>query len=123
MGSIAYKLQYMSHAVDDIQLAINEMGVGVDNAIELGYYGDKIREIANTNGNNIKDFYEIEKFEGLPKSDISTKNIKDVNDLVIVGGIDSLDTLDCITINPFEAYNTDIITTKTIEDVSDAYQF
>ncbi|MCI8770320.1 MAG: hypothetical protein HFH73_04085 [Lachnospiraceae bacterium] len=123
MGSIAQKLQYMNNAVDDIQLAINEMGVETDDSTELGYYGDKIREIANTNGNNIKDFYHLEKFEGFSKLDLTSKNFIDISDLVIVGKIDDLDSLDCITLDSFTAYNTSNITPKTIEDVSDAYQF
>ena len=45
MATIAEKLQYTSDAVDDIQAAINEKGVEVDDDIELGLYGDKIREI------------------------------------------------------------------------------
>ena len=123
MGNIAQKLQYMCNAVDDIQLAISEMGVQADNETELGYYGDKIREIANVNGNNIKDFYEIEKFEGFSKLDMLPKNIKDVSDLAIIGNIDNADTFDCITLNSYEAYNLESITPKTVEDVSDAYQF
>ena len=90
MGSIAEKLQYTYNAVDDIQLAINEMGVQTDDETPLGYYGDKIREIANVNGNNIKD---------------------------------NVNTFDCITLDSFAAYNTSTLTSKTIEDVSSAYQF
>ena len=40
MGSIAEKLQYTYNAVDDIQLAINEMGVQTDDETPLGYYGN-----------------------------------------------------------------------------------
>ena len=123
MGSIAEKLQYMYNAVEDIQLAINEMEVQTDNTIELGYYGDKIREIANVNGNNIKDFYELEKFEGFSKLDILPRDIKDVSDLAIIGNIDNVNTFDCITLDSFAAYNTNTLTSKTIEDVSSAYQF
>ena len=123
MGDIAQKLQYTCNAVDDIQLAINEMGVQTDDETPLGYYGDKIREIANVNGNNIKDFYELEKFEGFSKLDIFPKDIKDVNALVIIGNIDNINTFDCITLDSFTAYNTSTLTSKTIEDVSSAYQF
>ena len=59
MGSIAEKLQYTYNAVDDIQLAINEMGVQTDDETPLGYYGDKIREIANVNGNNIQSAVQL----------------------------------------------------------------
>ena len=93
MGSIAEKLQYTYNAVDDIQLAINEMGVQTDDETPLGYYGDKIREIANVNGNNI------------------------------IGNINNVNTFDCITLDSFAAYNTSTLTSKTIEDVSSAYQF
>ena len=123
MGDIAQKLQYTCNAVDDIQLAINEMEVQTDNTIELGYYGDKIREIANVNGNNIKDFYEFEKYEGFSKLDILPKDIKDVSALVIIGNIDNVNTFDCITLDSFAAYSTNTLTSKTIEDVSSAYQF
>lgn len=123
MGNIAQKLQYTCNAVDDIQLAINEMGVQTDDETPLGYYGDKIREIANVNGNNIKDFYELEKFEGFSKLDILPKDIKDVSALVIIGNIDNINTFDCITLDSFTAYNTNALTSKTIEDVSSAYQF
>lgn len=123
MGDIAQKLQYTCNAVDDIQLAINEMGVQTDDETPLGYYGDKIREIANVNGNNIKDFYEFEKFEGFSKLDMLPKYIKDVSDLAIIGNIDNVNTFDRITLDSFTAYNTSTLTSKTIEDVSSAYQF
>lgn len=123
MGSIAEKLQYTYNAVDDIQLAINEMGVQTDDETPLGYYGDKIREIANVNGNNIKDFYELEKFEGFSKLDIFPRDAKDVSDLAIIGNINNVNTFDCITLDSFAAYNTSTLTSKTIEDVSSAYQF
>lgn len=123
MGNIAQKLQYMNNAVDDIQLAINEMGVETDDKVELGYYGDKIREIANVNGNNIKDFYEIERFEGFSKLDMLSKDIKDVSELVVIGKIDNADTFDCIKLDAFGAYDSESIASKTVEDVSDAYQF
>ena len=123
MGSIAEKLQYTYNAVDDIQLAINEMGVQTDDETPLGYYGDKIREIANANGNNIKDFYELEKFEGFSKLDIFPRDTKDVSDLAIIGNINNVNTFDCITLDSFAAYNTSTLTSKTIEDVSSAYQF
>lgn len=123
MGDIAQKLQYTCNAVDDIQLAINEMGVQTDDETPLGYYGDKIREIANVNGNNIKDFYELEKFEGFSKLDIFPRDTKDVSDLAIIGNIDNINTFDCITLDSFTAYNTSTLTSKTIEDVSSAYQF
>lgn len=123
MGNIAQKLQYMSNAVDDIQLAINEMGVQADDEVELGYYGNKIREIASVNGNNIKDFFEFERFEGFSKLDILPKDIKDVSDLVIIGHIEDVNTFDCITLNSYEAFNPESITPKTVEDVSDAYQY
>ncbi|MCI8379729.1 MAG: hypothetical protein HFH72_14670 [Lachnospiraceae bacterium] len=123
MGDIAQKLQYTCNAVDDIQLAINEMGVQTDDETPLGYYGDKIREIANVNGNNIKDFYEFEKYEGFSKLDIFPRDTKDVSDLAIIGNIDNINTFDCITLDSFTAYNTSTLTSKTIEDVSSAYQF
>ncbi len=123
MGSIAEKLQYTYNAVDDIQLAINEMGVQTDDETPLGYYGDKIREIANVNGNNIKDFYELEKFEGFSKLDIFPRDTKDVSDLAIIGNINNVNTFDCITLDSFAAYSTNTLTSKTIEDVSSAYQF
>lgn len=123
MGSIAEKLTYTSNAVDDIQLAINQMGVEVDKTIALGYYGDKIREIANANGNNIKDFYSIEKFESFSRLDIVSKDIEDVSDLITTGNLDNMDTLDCNTIDYFEAFATSDITSKDIEDVSDLYEY
>lgn len=123
MGSIAEKLTYTINAVDDIQLAIEQMGVGIDDAVELGYYGDKIREIANVNGNNIKDFYVLEKFEGISRMDIMPKIINDVRDLVITGNLDNPDTLDCLTLNSFEAFPSTSISAKDIEDVSSNYSF
>ena len=45
MGTLAEKLTYLSNAVDDIQDAINEKGVTVDDTVALGSYGAKIREI------------------------------------------------------------------------------
>ena len=84
MGSIAEKLQYTYNAVDDIQLAINEMGVQTDDETPLGYYG---------------------------------------SDLAIIGNINNVNTFDCITLDSFAAYNTSTLTSKTIEDVSSAYQF
>lgn len=52
--TIAQKLQYTSDAVDDIQAAINEKGVNVDNTVELCLYGDKIREINSDESSEIK---------------------------------------------------------------------
>lgn len=123
MGSIAEKLTYTINAVDDIQLAIEQMGVGIDDAVELGYYGDKIREIANVNGNNIKDFYVLEKLEGISRMDIMPKTISDASDLVITGNLDNLDTLDCLTLGSFEAFAPKDISAKDIEDISSNYSF
>ena len=122
MKTITEKLQYTSNAVDDIQAAINEKGVKVDDDIELGFYGDKIREI--TGGySSIHDFYEIEKFDSFSRVDILQKNINDISDLVITGNLDNLDTFDCITLSSFEAYPFSNILTKDIEDVSSNYSF
>lgn len=80
METITEKLQYTSDAVDDIQAAINEKGVEVDDDIELGYYGDKIREI--TGGNSaINDFYTIEKFTSFPAENIAAQDVEDVSSL------------------------------------------
>lgn len=99
METIAEKLQYTSDAVDDIQAAINEKGVEVDDDIELGLYGDKIREIKVFDGdisavvmlkdlvdvtdqyNYNKDCYDTEKFIAFSENDIIAKDIEDVSSL------------------------------------------
>jgi len=80
METIAEKLKYTSDAVDDIQVAINEKGVTVGNDIELGLYGNKIREISGGNS-TINDFYTIEKVTAYSNSDIIAKDIEDVSSL------------------------------------------
>ena len=58
MGTIAEKLAYLSDAVDDIQDAINEKGVVVNDTVALGDYGDKIRAIpSGGSGNTFMDMF------------------------------------------------------------------
>ena len=57
MGTIAEKLAYLSDAVDDIQDAINEKGVTVDDTVVLGNYGNKIRAIQSGSGNTFMDLF------------------------------------------------------------------
>ena len=123
MGTIADKLLYMNNAVDDIQLAINECKVEVDDSVELGLYGDKIREIANSNGNNIKDFYVIEKFDSFSRMELFPKTVEEITDYVIIGSVDGLDSLDCITCQSFISFLAKDIEAKEVVDVSDLYQF
>ena len=66
MGTIAEKLLYTSNSVDDIQKAINEKGVEVQDNVPLGEYGEKIRSIPVGLGGSIciwedigQDFYGI----------------------------------------------------------------
>ncbi|RKI44293.1 hypothetical protein D7V86_03410 [bacterium D16-51] len=122
MKTITEKLQYTNSAVNDIQAAINEKGIEVDNTIELGYYGDKIREIKG-GLSNLQDYYEFEKFDSFSKVDIQQTDINDISDLVIIGKIDNLDTFDCITFTSFEAFPSNNISAKDIEDVSSNYSF
>ena len=122
LETIAEKLQYTSNAVDDIQAAINEKGVDVDNTVGLGYYGAKIREIKG-GLTNFQDYYETEKFDSFSKLDIMPKTISDASDLVITGNLDNLDTLDCLTLGSFEAFAPKDISAKDIEDVSSNYSF
>ena len=111
MGSIAEKLIYMSDAIDDIQLAINEMGVETDDTVELEYYGDKIRSIKTGAGSNDKNC-----------DCFTQKDFNDVSDLVITGNIEEVNTFDCITLDALMAYDIENIILKTIEDVSNLYQ-
>lgn len=97
METIAEKLQYTSNAVNDIQTAINEKGVEIDNTIELGYYGDKIREIKVYTDDDIiinlkkisditdqynydKVYFSIEAFTAFTEEDLVAKDIEDVTE-------------------------------------------
>jgi len=64
MGTIAQKGQAAIDSINDIQDAINEMGVEVDNTVPLTDYGDKIREIQAGEGSEWQphpDWWDIEK--------------------------------------------------------------
>ena len=95
MATIAEKLQYTSDAVDDIQAAINEKGVEVDDDIELGLYGDKIREINAYTDDDIiikleevsditdqynydKDYYSVESFTAFTLEDLIAETVEDI---------------------------------------------
>lgn len=80
MATIAEKLEYTMNAVDDIQAAINEKGVEVKDNVQLGLYGNKIREISGGN-NTINDFYTIEKVTAFSIDDSIVKDIEDVSSL------------------------------------------
>lgn len=96
MGTIAQKLNYLNDAVDDIRAAINEKNVAVDDSVELGYYGDKIRSIETLDTNNIiietkefeqldefglNDFYSIKGVEAFPISDVVANSFEEITDL------------------------------------------
>ncbi|RKI44296.1 hypothetical protein D7V86_03395 [bacterium D16-51] len=115
METIAEKLQYTSNAVNDIQTAINEKGIEVDNSIELGYYGDKIREIKICSGNEI-EIATTEK-AGIVKPD--GKTIKISEDGEIVGASSSFTG----TMEEFEAASlAGEIEVGTIVNITDDYQ-
>ncbi len=78
MGTIAQKLSYLSSSIDDIQAAISECDVEINDSMELGSYGDKIRSIKNINGNCMKDFYTMTKTNELFESDINVFEIEDI---------------------------------------------
>lgn len=71
MGTLADKLAYTKEAVDNIQSAIQEMGVAVDNTVTLAEYPEKIREIEDVrllhNFTKIKPFYISSKLNGEAK--------------------------------------------------------
>lgn len=123
MGSIAEKLQYMNNAVDDIQLAITENHIECDDTVELGLYGEKIRQIKNSNGNSIKDFYPIEKFIAYTGNDLIAKPVEDVTLQTINGQVGDVAFDEFYQVTPYTAFSADNLIAKTVEDVSDQYQF
>lgn len=123
MGSIAEKLKYMSNAVDDIQLAITENHIECDDTVELGLYGEKIRQIKNSNGNSIKDFYPVEKFIAFTKNDLIVKDVKDVTYESINGQVGDVLFDEYYKVTPYTAFSASDIVARTVEDVTDAYEF
>lgn len=123
MGSIAEKLQYMCNAVDDIQLAITENHIECDDTVELGLYGEKIRQIKNSNGNSIKDFYPMEKFTAYTGNDLVIKTVEDVTEQTINGQVGDVIFDEYYKVTPCTAFSADSLVAKTVEDVSDKYQF
>ena len=101
METIAEKLQYTSDAVDDIQAAINEKGVEVDDDIELGFYGDKIREI-----------------NAYTDDDIIIK-LEEVSDITDQYNYDK----DYYSVEPFTAFTLEDLIAETVEDITDQYSF
>ncbi len=123
MGSIAEKLIYTLNAVDDIQTAINECKVECGDDIALEYYGDKIREIKNADGNNVKDFYLLEKVTGWTQNDISVKTVEDVTEPLVVGSNSDLTSREYYTLVGVTGFNEKNIIALPVTDVSNQFEY
>lgn len=123
MGSITEKLMYTLSSVDDIQTAINECKVECGDDIALEYYGDKIREIKNADGNNVKDFYVLEKVTGWTQNDILVKDIEDVTESLIVGSNGDLTSREYYALIGVTGFNEQNIIALPVTDVSNQFEY
>ena len=82
MGTLAEKLKYTSDSVNDIQAAINEMGVAVSNSDPLGSYGNKIRQIQS--GFAWADYTTIEATYTFTENDYVVKDYSELTNPTII---------------------------------------
>lgn len=80
MGTLLEKLTYLSNAVDDIQSAINEKDVNVDDTIPLGEYGNKIREIKTAIA--WADYTTMNGYSSFAEQDLVCKDIEEATDII-----------------------------------------
>lgn len=102
MGNIVDKLKYLNNSVNDIQAAIQEKGIKVEDSDPLGSYGDKIREIqigvvcmdiedvTDYVGNgsyediNIKDYNTLTAHIAFTEQDLICKDVEDITETIII---------------------------------------
>ena len=98
MGSLADKLKYLSNSIHNIQMAIHEKGIEIDNTTPLATYADKIREI---------------------QIGVVAKNIEDVTDYVKAGKYKDLNIVDYNPLSVSIAFTEENLVCKDIEDITD----
>ena len=119
MGTLLEKLTYLSNAVDDIQSAINEKDVNVDDTIPLGEYGNKIREIKTAAW---ADYTTMNGYKSVTEEDFVVKDVIDVTDLVFTGTMEGVISKDYSTYSGNFAYTEQDLVCKSIEDATDTIE-
>lgn len=75
-------MTYLSNSVDDIQLAISEKNIQIDNATPLGEYGNKIREIKT--GVDWADYRTLVACPSITEDDFVVQEYSDVTGTIEV---------------------------------------
>lgn len=78
MGSIASKLSYLANSINDIQAAINEGGITVDESIALEEYGNLIRKLAK-GSSGVADYIPFDEYTAYTELDIKVATIENVS--------------------------------------------
>lgn len=120
MGTLLEKLTYLSNAVDDIQSAINEKDVNVDDTIPLGEYGNKIREIKTAVA--WADYTTMNGYKSVTEEDFVVKDVINVTDLVFTGAMEGVISKDYSTYSGNFAYTEQDLVCKSIEDATDTIE-
>lgn len=120
MGTLLEKLTYLSNAVNDIQAAINEKGVIIEDILQLREYGNKIREIKT--GLPWADYSILNGYPSVLEEDLVVKDIQDVTDLALTGNIEGANIVDYITCSAHPTFTEQDIVSKDVEDATDTIE-
>lgn len=116
MGTIWDKIDNLHASLDDIQLAINEKKIEVDDTVPLRKYGDKIREIVTDSGWH--DYITMEAFPAFTEEDLRVESVEDVTDAVILGEIEGENTRDYITMSATWAFTESDLVAKDMSNIT-----
>lgn len=120
MGTLSEKLTYLSNAVNDIQAAINEKDIIVDDTLPLREYGNKIREIKSALP--WADYCVLNGYPSVLEEDLVVKDIQDVTDLAVTGNIEGADIVDYIACSAHPCFTEQDIVCKDVEDATDTIE-
>lgn len=115
-GTIWNKLDALLASINDIQLAINEKKVEVDDTVPLRKYGEKIREIET--GTGWADYITMEAFPAFTEEDLRVESVEDVTEAVILGEIEGENTRDYITMSATWAFTESDLVAKDVSDIT-----
>lgn len=120
MGTLSEKLTYLSNAVNDIQAAINEKDVIVDDTLPLREYGNKIREIKSSLP--WADYCVLNGYSSILEEDLVVKDFLDVTDLAVTGNFEGADIVDYIACSAHPSFTEQDIVCKDVEEATDTIE-
>lgn len=120
MGTLLEKLTYLSNAVNDIQAAIAEKDIAIDNTVPLEEYGNKIREIKGAIA--WADYIAINGYESIGEEDLIAKDIEDVTDLALTDSIEGVDIKAYNTYSAHSVFTEEELVSKEFEDATESME-